>query len=326
MSGPAGANAEPCTDCDKVRIEKALEAEEAVRVFQRDLEKLYRQRDLDSEKRTEEQKLTLDKAEGDALTALEKSRWDAEAELAKIFHQTIADVAKGSIERSRDSAKFVQTASTAVVAVYTGILGLVFSVTDNPLPLRGVYAAVFLGLAIALATAYLAFITKPRAPALYPGGSSLTEMQLYRTGYLTKWVNATVTNRRWAIRASVLSLAIGVAFIPAAFVASARPTKIPAAPTVPEIPSEIATAVSDEAVELFRAQVQGYTAANAARNQAIKKSAEKAKSAVNRETRLNDITRGLAILGLIVVFFGPLVFAGAEDARRWRRLRQGESS
>jgi hypothetical protein len=326
MSARAHSKADPCTECDKVEIEKKLEAEEAQRAFQRDLDKLLRQRDIDSEKRKQEHELALETAEDAAVTALQKSRWDAEAELGKLFHQTIAEVAKGSIERSRDSAKYVQTASTAVVAIYTGILGLVFSVTDNPLPVRGVYAAVFLGLAIALATAYLAFITKPRAPALYPGGSSLTEMQLYRTGYLTKWVNATVHDRRWAIRASVLSLAIGVAFIPAAFVASARPTKIPDAPAVPEIPSEIAAPVSDDATALFRAQVQGYKAASTARNAAIEKAANQAKSAANREKRLNNAALIFAVAGLLVVFFGPWLFSMAEDAESLRRLRRGERS
>lgn len=320
MNTESGSPAEPCTKCDEIKLQAQLGAEEAARAFQRELQKvggqhenelakLARQQDNDLAKLARQHELELAKAEDAAVTDFQKARWQTDAELTKAFHQTIADVAKGSIDRSRDSAKFVQTAAAAIVTLYSGLLALVFSVTDNPLPLRGVYAAVFLGLAVALATAYLAFITKPPSPKIYAGGGNLTEMQLHRTGYLTRWVNATVHDRRWAIRASVISLALGVAFIPAAFIATSRPVAIPDPPVTPNIPSTIAAPVTDQAVQLFEAQVQGYEAAALARNEAIERAAVAASDIADDETDLNIIVSLLALGGLLVVLFGPWVYS-----------------
>jgi uncharacterized membrane protein HdeD (DUF308 family) len=309
MSTEAVKPVESCTDCDKVRIEKQLEAEEALRASERELAKLAPQLENDLAKLQKEHELALDLAEDAAVTDLQKSSWQAEFELGKLFHETIAEVSKGSIERSRDSAKYVQTAAAAIAALYSGLLGLVFSVTDNPLPVRGVYAAVFLGLAIALATAYLAFLTKPRPPSLYAGGASQTEMQLNRTGYLTQWINATVQDRRWAIRASVLSLAIGVAFIAAPFVATSRPVAIPDPPAAPAIPAEIAAPISDDAARLFHAQLQGYEGAVTARNEAIEKASTQSTAAAADESSVNRKAFWLAVAGLLAVLLGPLIFA-----------------
>jgi hypothetical protein len=46
-----------------------------------------------------------------------KASHDAELELNKLFHTTVTEVAKGSIDRARDGARFVQTAATAIFAV-----------------------------------------------------------------------------------------------------------------------------------------------------------------------------------------------------------------
>jgi VIT1/CCC1 family predicted Fe2+/Mn2+ transporter len=319
MSGGSGG-AEPCTDCDKARLEHTLSAEEAARAAARDLAKLEREKQLDAEetarasareltKLATEHELALDTAEDAALTAAQQTQLDAEAELGKLFHQSISEVATGSIERSRDSAKYVQTAAAAIAALYTGVLALVFSVTDDPLPVRGVAAAVFLGLAVALATAYLAYITRAAQPPMYAGGSSLSELQLNRTGFLTTWVNAIINERRWALRASILSLAIGVAFIPAAFVATHRPPSIPEPPAAPTIPMQIAPEVADQAAKAFAAQVKSYNAAVKARNAAIVSAANATTTAADDEQWANWITLVLGIIGLIVVVGGPFVRA-----------------
>jgi hypothetical protein len=299
------AAAEPCTDCDNTRIEKQLEAEEAGRAFQRELEKLALEHDRAVSKAEREHQNALLKAEDAAATSLQTARWQAEFDLAKSFHQNIADVAKGSIDRARDSAKFVQTAATAIATIYTGLLALVFSVTDNPLPLRGVYAGVFLGLSIALSTAYLAYLRKAPPPVSYAPGSSLTTLQLARTGFFMRWINATVNNRSWAIRASVISLAVGVMFVPMAFLTSTRPPSIPDAPVAPTIPATIAEPVADEAAALFAAQVEGYSAAVEARSSAIKTASQAATATSDDEADLNWIATVLAVFGLIAVLGGP---------------------
>jgi hypothetical protein len=328
MSGRSIA-VEPCSECDKVRLEQSLGAEEAARASTRDvakvdrghehaLEQLERGKQLDTEeadraltrdvtKLEREHEQALDTAEDAAVTAIQQARLQADAELGKLFHESLSGVATGSIERSRDSAKYVQTAAAAIAALYTGSLGLVFSVTSHPLPVRGIAAAVFLALSVALATAYLAYISRAAAPPMYAGGSSLSELQINRTAYLTDWVNAIINQRRWALRASVLSLAFGVAFIPAAFVASRRPASIPAAPTAPAIPVQIAPEVATTAAMSFKAQVASYDSAVTARNSAIASAATASKTAGRDERRANWVTLGLALLGILVVLLGPLI-------------------
>jgi hypothetical protein len=275
-----------CDDCEKTRLEKQLAAEEAARAYERDVAK----------------------AEAAALAALHQAERNAELELNKAFHATVAEVAKGAIERSRDSAKYVQTAAAAIGTLYSGLLALVFSVTDNPLPLRGVWAAMFLGLAVALSTAYLAYLTKPTAPAMYGGGSSLADLQFQRTGWLTRWINSTVLNRRWAIRASVLALAFGVAFVPAPFVSTARTPDVPAAPVAPAIPGTVAPAVAADAARLFAAQVTGFEAAVDARAAALAAQAEAAKDAAADERLVEWAFVVAAALALAATLLGPHVW------------------
>jgi hypothetical protein len=304
----------PCSDCDKVELEKRLAAEESVKTFQRELEKLGKQQDGEAKKLGLEHANELDSAEDTAVTEMQKSRWESEFGLAKLFHEKITELAGGSVERSRDSAKYVQTAAAWIATLYTGLLALVFSVTENPLPLRGVYAAVFLGLAVSLAAAYLAFISNPGKLKMFDGGGSLTEQQMNRTGFLIRWVNATVRDRRWAIRASVICLALGVAFIPAAFVANSRPAPVPDLPAAPAIPGVIAGQVSDSAVELFETQLGSYRAALEARNDAIKSAPAQAKSIAADEATTNEVALGLALLGLLLALLGPLVYGHYADS------------
>lgn len=306
---PAG-----CTDCDKVELEKKLEAQAEEAAFERDLQKLDRQGQIDIAKLDREHANALDLAEDAAATELQKSNWQTDFELSKLFHEKLAEVSAGSIERARDSAKYIQTAAAWIATLYSGLLALVFSVTDNPLPLRGVYAAIFLGLAVALAAGYLAFITKPsRVLPSEEGGGSLEEKQMNRSDYLIRWVNSSVQSRRWAIRASVVSLAVGVAFIPAAFVASSRPATVPDPPEVPAIPAVIADAVGGDATKLFQGQIRSYEAAQKARNEAVAKSAMEAKSISSNEAETNQIALVLAAAGLFLVLLGPWTWGLLRD-------------
>lgn len=293
-AGAPGDDATGCDACAQIRLKAELAAAAAERAYERQTEQ----------------------AETAALVALEQARWDAEHALAKIFHETVAEVSKGSIDRSRDSAKYVQTAAAAAGVLYTGVLGLAFSVTDDPLPLRGVWAAMFLGLSIALATAYLAFLTKAAPPPMYGGGNSLADLQLRRTGFLTQWVLATVFHRRWAIRASVLALGFGVAFVPAPFVSAARTPDVPAAPVAPEIPGEVAEAVRDDAARLFRARVDDFERATKARAAALEAQSAAVAAAREDERRAERAFRGAAALALLTTLAGPWLLGGWLDRRR----------
>ena len=169
------------------------------------------------------------------------------------------DVTKASIERARDSAKFVQTASAAIASLYTGLLALIFSTDGETLPLRGVFASVFLGLAVAGSTAYLAFLRRGRSVEVYHSAYAPETTGLRRADHLTRWVNASVLRSSWVLRAAVVALAVGVAFIPAPFVGGS-PAPAPAAVAPPPIPEEIPAAIADEASALFERQVDDYLA------------------------------------------------------------------
>jgi hypothetical protein len=272
-----------------------------------------------------------EKEENDADLAAEEAERTKDLELRGLFHQKIMEVAGGAIDRARDSAKFVQTAAAALMTAYAALLGLVFSASGRPLPLRGVYAAVFLGLAIALAVAYLAFIKRGQAVEAYQPDVSYATTELARTQSLIDWVNASVANRRNAMRAGVVAFALGVAFIPAAFVGATggSASTATAQPTAPTIPRSVPGAVSGDAARLFKDQVDRYLAA--VREQtAAKATAAAAKPTVacsgfgdlfkacawTTENGVERSFRRLFYLGILVLILIPIAVTLYERQKR----------
>ncbi|WP_328330781.1 hypothetical protein OHA70_09690 [Kribbella sp. NBC_00382] len=154
--------------------------------------------------------LDADRAEG-------KADLDADRASAAAFSDAIMTVAKGGIDRARASAEFVQKGATAIFALYTGALTLAFSVTDNPLPARGILPSLFLGFAILLATAYLAFLTRGNKVKEPADASGTPQAQLNRTRTFVAWTNTSVLNRAPLLRCAVVALGIGVVSLPAPF-------------------------------------------------------------------------------------------------------------
>ncbi len=181
--------AEPCGECEKIRLEHELTAADGLAASER----ANAQKDHELELTRE---LELEKIGTKARWDVEVATRASEAELSKLYHTTIVEISKGSVERARDSAKYIQTAAAAIAALYTALLGLVFSVTDHPLPVRGVYAVAFLGLAIAFATAYLAFVKHGGDTVGYANAGNLDARQQGRTFFLVRWINTVVRNRR----------------------------------------------------------------------------------------------------------------------------------
>lgn len=248
-----------------------------------------------------------------------KAALGTEDELARLYHEKVAEVSVASIDRARDGAKFVQTAATAIFAVYSGLLALVYSVTDNPLPLRGAWAGLFLGLAITMATGYLAFLTTPASQNRAMDNRSLVQRQFSRTANLTTWISDSVNNRRYASRAAVISLFFGVLFIAAPFVSSTRPMPDLPVPTPPEAPAEVAPGFEEDAQALFRAQVEDYENAVAVRTAALAAAEESAKVRLVKEERLDRRIAEGAGLALLLVLLGPTLYSLGE---RWW-LRRG---
>lgn len=168
-----------------------------------------------------------------------KSRVQQEIDAEKAWHEAdnadlarhstaLNSIATGALERARGGAEAVIKAAASIATLYTGVLALVFSVADNPLPLRGVLPAVFLGGAVVLATAYLAYgrtrtdTRKSLKVGPMPDRDLLGRtIWRYRTTALI--VGDVVGRRQGALRASVVSLGYGLACLPLPFITLGKP-------------------------------------------------------------------------------------------------------
>lgn len=187
--------------------------------------------------------------------------YDANISSMQSMHEHLYAVAAASPERARSAAETVQKASAAIAALYTGVLALIFSVSGNQLPLRGITAPLFLGLAVVLSTAYLAYITRKEDrdfPELATGGA-YEPMAYKRLKSFIEITSLMAQRRSWMLRGAVLSLGIGLAAIalpflsgPALAFTTESEEKIEA---VYPWPSPNPEATSTNEVNLFKAQL-----------------------------------------------------------------------
>ena len=167
------------------------------------------------------------------------------------FHANLAELYLGSVARTRSAAEAVRNAAAAIGTIYAAVLGLIF-LTNRPLPLRGLIPAVFLGLAIAGASAYLAYMRPwvgDGRPPSYPEESArdtvaaIRAQQDRRTRSLRRQAQKANYRRSYLLRVAVLSLGFAVLFLPAAFVrhpgaaATSIPLAWPRAPITSNEPS-----------------------------------------------------------------------------------------
>jgi hypothetical protein len=183
---------------------------------------------------------------------------DARLALQKAFVDGVIDVAKGSIDRARAGAELVQKGAAAVVTIYTAVLGVSFSVAERPLPSRGVIAPVLLGVAVVLSTVYLAYQSKPDddVDELDEEPSShATALEVARRYVM--WTRSGASQRRYWLRASVVSLGLALVFLPAPFVTFKSSDANAVAATKTAWPSQ-PTEVQDPALQriLYAAQVK----------------------------------------------------------------------
>ncbi len=162
------------------------------------------------------------KTQAAADTETSQAAWSNEYVLDQAVHSAYLDVAKAAIDRAQARAQFIQTAGAAVSTAYAAILALSYkadstSPSGHPLAVQGVFATLFLGLAIALSAVYLAYLTKHDpvpGPAATPG---LDEYQNRRLDAFIQWAAVPILSRVYFLHASVISLAIGVALLPLAY-------------------------------------------------------------------------------------------------------------
>jgi hypothetical protein len=233
----------------------------------------------------------------------------------KAYFQALLDVATGSLDRSRSAADFVQKAAAAIGILYTGVLGVSFSVANQPLPPQGFISAIFLALAMTLATAYVAYAGKPDDVALEPLN---TEASIRFQRHLRNFfhiITAAVGKRQSWLRASVLALGLGVLFLPAVFITLPSPSEpaasgtaanapaSPAWPTPPAVSSDIATALIQSVV--FKAQVDEVAAQR-----------QKARSGSPAQPNW-PLWILITLVGIVLVFIDPL--------NQWRKGRKSAS-
>jgi hypothetical protein len=207
-------------------------------------EKLLFTAQLEVRKKRTDQEIARAAAENAADLALEKA-----------FYDGIVDVAKGSIDRARASADFVQKAAAAIGTIYAAALGVSFSVAERPFPARGVLPAIFLGVSIVCATYFLAWLhryegdeteeTRDDSPPATPLLDRLTRLYI-------RWNRHIALERRKWLRASVVALGASIVLLPAAFIPLG---KRPAAPSIqwPQ-PAQAAPAAN---IELRKILYQG---------------------------------------------------------------------
>lgn len=229
----------------------------------------------------------------------------------KRFFDEITKLTTTSVDRARDNAKQIQVAAAAIATLYTGVLGTVYSVTDNPLPLRGVIAPFFLAISVALSTAYLVWLKRPVTINIeQPNEGVRGAFDWYKN--IAAFVDPMVRGKKWLLRASVVSLAAGVLFIAAPFLTSDRPTTVPDAPAMPVLPEVIAPDVAAKAAEVFNRTADTYIAAVDARNKAITDAANDASKA-NQTIDLISFAGSLVAIGAVVLV--PTL-AGRHDRKK----------
>lgn len=169
-------------------------------------------------------KATLDaeiadrKREADERSQVVLKREDADIASRAAFHAAMVDVAKGTIERARAGAEFVQKGAAAIVGLYTALLGVVFSVADNPMPSRGLVPPVLLSASVVLSTVYLAYLSKAGDVAAPTPNTDRRKAAMNRTIAFILWTRAGAMNRKHFLHASVIALAFALIALPAPFV------------------------------------------------------------------------------------------------------------
>lgn len=151
--------------------------------------------------------------------ARKKALTDADLALQQEYYKAVLEVGKGSIERARSSAEIVQKSSAAIVTLYTGVLALAFSVTDNPLSEKALFSTVLLGLAIVLSTAFLAYVPSPGDSDTPDSAGDEQQLGERLTNMFVRWNRDVALNRGHLLRASVIALAGAVLLLPAPFIA-----------------------------------------------------------------------------------------------------------
>lgn len=200
--------------------------------------------------------LAEEKAKADHQASLDENA--AEKQAIRAFEQTFFDKLLGtyqaSLDRSRESAKAVQTTASALGTVYTAIIGITVAVGDQPAPVRAIIPAVFLGLALLMSTVYLSYpvVGSDRTEDLSP--TRVERMNELVIGFARQAQSRNFKFAYW-LRASVVALFIGLATFAVPFLSDPTPIDIDAGAVTLPSPGPVANEI-EAGLEAIRYQAQ----------------------------------------------------------------------
>ncbi|NKX56289.1 hypothetical protein [Arthrobacter mobilis] len=208
--------------------------------------------------------------------------FDANITSLNYMQEHLYTLAAGSLDRRKFAAEIVLKASAAIATLYSGVLALIFSVSGTQLPLRGILAPVFLGLAVVLSAASQAYTT-PRVKentegdtadtkpdedwVIARGGGAFEPRAIARVNIFIQIAAKMAQRNSWMLRASVIALGVGLAGIALPFISSGSPPsnadrEASISSSYPW-PTASPTATSANDVALYQAQVDEVAAARA---------------------------------------------------------------
>ncbi|WP_394552061.1 hypothetical protein ACDF64_14470 [Agromyces sp. MMS24-JH15] len=154
--------------------------------------------------------------EGATRELLRKFDWERNGK----FEDAIIGVVVGALDRAKNATVVVQSTSAALVTIYTGIVGLVYSSTGVGLPWRGVVAPLFFGAAVVLTAFYSSFLdgVARAGVASFPTRGTTSMKVAARINSVVAYVTTIAGRRSWALRASVIALGFGLVAIVFPFV------------------------------------------------------------------------------------------------------------
>jgi hypothetical protein len=181
---------------------------------------------------------------------------------------------------------------------------LAFSATGTQLPTRGFIPTIFFGVAVVLATAFLAFIIKPdETTDLDPSGLPRLNSQRKADSFVL-WVRSDILTKAPLLRGAAVALLFGVMFLPVAMVTGA-PTAAaeggeatasaePSWPPFPEAtPLELAAVLYSAQLEAYREDLDAAAAST---------------STAAEPDSIESTAWSLAVIGLGVVLLVTLPF------------------
>ena len=251
--------------------------------------------EVEKQRRLDALAAPTDKAAEERLETLKAEKL-AELEIHKEAAKARLEVAKSGVERARDNAKFVQIAAAGLGTAYTGVATLAFSSSATHLPPRGFIPTLFFGVAVALATLYLAFMVKPEnATDLEPSDLPRLNAQL-KVDLFVLWVREGVLARAPLLRGAAIALLFGVVALPVAMItpAAATDTTPPAAAAEPTWPPFPDASPIELAAVLYAAQLEEF------------REAQDAEEASATSPASTDDVEGPAwlatVIGMLIVF------------------------